>query len=131
MRERFNRAWRQEPWWAEFWAGGGLLLWAAVTIYSDGLITYRVAYQGALEVMPSWAWIWGAIAIACWQLGALAMDNKSARWWGAGIAAMWILAMGAITAQDFGIFPTWSLYLQLASPNIASLFLLRFHRHAV
>ena len=130
MRDRLNRAWRQEPWWAEFWAGGGLLLWAGVTVYSGGL-KYREQYIGALEVMPSWAWVAGAVVIACWQLWALALDHKSARWWGAGIAAMWILAMGAITAQDFGIFPTWSLYLQLASPNVASLFLLRFHRHAV
>lgn len=130
MRERFNRAWRQEPWWAEFWAGGGLLLWAMVTIYSGGL-TYREAYIGAMEVMPSWAWVLGAVLIAFWQLGALALDNKEARWWGAGEAAMWILALGAVTAQDFGVFPTWSLFLQLASPNIASLFLLRFHRCAV
>jgi hypothetical protein len=124
-----GRLLRREPWWAEFWAGAGCLVWTLWTFLAAVEPGARPTLRLATSLPPPLAderfWQASGAVLGLIQVASLLADHRRARraasflgsWW-------WTTLFLALLLADPGA-PAMALYAVMAAINLVSLVRLR------
>jgi len=121
FRRRASHLLHREPWWAEFWAGAGVLVWALwsymASIGPDERPIFRIVTRLADESF----WQFSGLILGLVQIASLLVDHRAARrgscflgswWWTYLLFALWLSDPNA---------PSLGLYAIMAAINLFSL----------
>ena len=124
-----GRLLRREPWWAEFWAGAGCLVWTLWIFLAAVEPGTRPTFRLATSLPPLLAderfWQASGAVLGLIQVASLLADHRRARraasflgsWW-------WTTLFLALLLADPGA-PAMALYAVMAAINLVSLVRLR------
>lgn len=110
----------KEPWWANFWAAWGAILWAGWSFGDPLVLTYSEALSIPRELLPAWMWPVIGLVGGTFQLFSILTDRKNYQWWGAMFMSWWWTFLFVSIIQIVPASGGLGLYLLLMLMNYAA-----------
>lgn len=116
----FRKTFYREPWWAEFWAAMGAILWAGWALGFPDREAEITAFRVVQEVAPWYTWMIIALIGGAGQLIAILIDHKTFRRVFAFVMGWFWTFLVLSLVQTVPITPSTALYMMAAGMNYVS-----------
>lgn len=124
-----GRLLRREPWWAEFWAGAGCLVWTLWTFLAAVEPGARPTFHLATSLPPPLAderfWQASGAVLGLIQVASLLADQRRARRAASFLGSWWWTTLFLALLLADPAAPAMALYAVMAAINLVSLVRLR------
>ncbi|QDJ10630.1 Hypothetical protein HVPorG_03562 [Roseomonas mucosa] len=124
-----GRLLRREPWWAEFWAGAGCLVWTLWTFLAavepGARPTFRLAISLPLPLADERFWQASGAVLGLIQVASLLADHRRARRAASFLGSWWWTTLFLALLLADPAAPAMALYAVMAAINLVSLVRLR------
>ena len=126
FRARLGAIFHREPWWAEFWAAVGAVVWAIWSALTPVGPDQIPAFQIVTRLAGEEFWQLSGALIGLMQIVALVVNSRNWRRAACFLASWWWMFLVLAIALARSSAPSLSLYLVMATINLFSL--VRLHK---